>query len=460
MAKWPAGRRAVRLWMAAAVMTAALSGCGGGGKEEAAGEQAGAKEDLNAPVTLIFKSDFGDDQEAFDKKYGNKIKEKFPNVTVQFLPREQGVGINELITSGVYPDIMIGNTSNIDSFLINPGLAYDMSGLIKSANYDLDRFEPTLIEQMRNTNPKGELYGLPMPYGGMQVLFYNKGLFDKFGVPYPTDGMTWDEVYELAKKMTRVDGGQVYRGFSSFIGAVLRDNQLSVSYLDPKADKLNDTEKWKRLLENLGRFYQIPNNNRDPKKRSQTEESGAFMKNMNVAMMVNQFGQYTGIPEEIDWDMAAIPTFKEAPDTGTQINSAYWFITRTNEHKDISFAIISYLLSDEVQALDAKQQATVPSLKSANAGDAFRSLGQDVPALQGKNVKALFYHKPAAAPPKRDPGLVGADPNKLKVALETAFNQYTLDNVDMNTVLRQTEEAVQKLAEEKKNNQQTESAGK
>ncbi|WP_282937214.1 ABC transporter substrate-binding protein [Paenibacillus sp. RC67] len=435
--------------LVAAILTTVLSGCGGS-KAEDVKSDAKVKVDLNEPVTLIFKSDFGDDQDAFDKKYGNKIREKFTNVTVKFLPREQGVGINELITSGVYPDIMIGNTSNIDSFLINPGLAYDMRELIKSNNYDLNRFETTLIDQMRNTNPNGDIYGLPMPYGGMQLMFYNKGLFDKFGVPYPTDGMTWDEVYEVAKKMTRVDGGVVYRGFSSFIGAVLRDNQLSVPYLDPKADKLGDTEKWRRLLENLGRFYEIPNNNRDPKKRSQTEEAGAFNKNMNVAMMVNQFGQYAGIPPEVNWDMVSIPTFKEAPGVGTQINSAYWFITKTNKHKEISFAVISYLLSDEVQALDAKQLATVPSLKNTN--DAFKTLGQDVPELKGKNVKALFYHKPAPTPPKRADGLIGADPNKLKVALETAFNSYTLDSVDINTVLRQTEEAVQKLVEEKKNN--------
>ncbi|WP_248924420.1 hypothetical protein [Paenibacillus hamazuiensis] len=72
-----------------------------------------------------------------------------------------------------------------------------------------------------------------------------------WGVPYPKDGMTWDEVYDLAKKMTRTD--EAIRGFSSFISAVLRDNQLSVPYIDAKADKMADSEQWKKIFANLAR---------------------------------------------------------------------------------------------------------------------------------------------------------------------------------------------------------------
>lgn len=428
--------------------TLALTACGNSNGKEASKEPS---VNLNEPVTLMFISQFADDLDKFNRMYGDKIRAKFPNVTINFVPRAAGTGIVDLVTAGNYPDIMYGNTSDIDNFLITTGLAYDMTDLVKKSNYDLTRFEPILLDNIRNTNPAGALYGLPMPYYGENVLFYNKSLFNKFGVAYPKDGMTWDDTYELAKKMTRVEGGETYRGFSSFISSVLRDNQLAIPYLDPKADKMYESEKWKKLLTNLGRFYEIPNNNRDPKKKSQTEEYNAFHLKLNIAMQVNQFGRYTDFPADtLDWDMVTMPTFKEAPNTGSQAVSFYWYITQTNKHKELSFEILKYLLSDELQVQEAKQLAGVPSLKSTN--DAFKVIGQDVPALKGKNIQALYKNKPAPAFPKRDSNLTGADPNKLKIAIESAFNKVYLDQVDVNTALREASDEMDKAIQEKKAN--------
>ncbi|MCZ8513529.1 extracellular solute-binding protein [Paenibacillus filicis] len=439
-------------WLSVLLLASALAGCSGG--SGAPKEQSkGADVNLNEPVTLTFVSQFADTKDYFDKLYGDRIRKKFPNVTINFIQRGTGTGINDLIASGTYPDIMYGNLSDIDGFLIDQGLAYDMSDLVKKFNFNLSALEPVHIDSIKNSNPDGALIGLPMPSSQVQVLFYNKALFDKFGVPYPKDGMTWDETYDLARKMTRVDGGQVYRGFSSFIGALLRDNQLSVPYLDPKADQMAAQEKWAGLINNLGRFYAIENNNRDPKKRSQTEEYTAFQKNMNVAMQVNQLTRYLEFPSELNWDMVTIPTFKEAPNTGSQPGAYYWYITKTNKSKDISFAIIAYLLSEEVQLDMAKTLGLVPSLK--NTGDLFKAIGKDVPQLQGKNVQAVYKYKPAEASPKREKGLIGGNPNDLKKSMEKAFDSVTLDKVDVNTALRTAQEEMAKSIETKKANVKT-----
>ncbi|WP_028549117.1 ABC transporter substrate-binding protein [Paenibacillus sp. UNC451MF] len=435
---------------AASFMVPTLAACSNSKDEKAAEAPKSAEVNYNETATLTIVSQFGDTQEYFDKLYGNRIKRKFPNVTINFIPRGTGTGINDLVAAGTYPDIMYGSLSDIDGFLIDNGLAYDMSELVKKNAYDLSRFDQVHIDSIKNTNPDGALYGLPMPSSQVQVLFYNKALFDKFGVPYPKDGMTWDDTYELAKKMTRTDGGEVYRGFSSFIGSVLRDNQLSYPYLDPKADQMYDNEKWKQLLSNLSRFYQIPNNNRDPKKKSQTEEYTAFHAKMNVAMQVNQLTRYLEFPKELNWDMVTIPTFKELPNVGSQSGAYYWYISNTNKNKDLSFHVISYMLSDEVQLDMAKTIGLVPSLKSSS--DIFKSIGQDVPELKGKNIQAVYKYKPAAAPPKRDKGLIGANPNELKKIVEKIFDRTTLDNVDINTALRDAQEEMAKQVDAKKAN--------
>ncbi|MDB5083173.1 MAG: carbohydrate transporter substrate-binding protein [Bacilli bacterium] len=403
---------------------------------------------LNEPVTLVFKSQFGDTQDTFDQKYGNKIRAKFPNVTIKFSQRDATNNINTLVNSGDVPDIMYGNLSGIDDLLINPGLAYDMTPMVQKYHYDLNRFEPVLLDNIRKTNPTGALYGLPMPSGGVQVLFYNKDLFDKFGVGYPKDGMTWDDVYDLAKQLSRVDGGTTYRGFSSFISAILRDNQLSVPYLDPKADQMADPAKWTQIFNNLSRFYAIPNNTRDPKQKSQTYELQTFAAQKNVAMQVNQFGQYTSFPADMHWDMVSMPVFKDGPKAANQSQYYYWFITNSNQHKDISFQIVSYMLSDEMQLADTKQFADIPSLKSSSS--IYKSIGQDVPVLQGKNIHATYYYAPAPSSPARDPKLIGADPNDLKVTMENEFNQVTLSNVDINTAMRDAQDAMSKAIDKKK----------
>ena len=437
----------ISLMLSIALAVSLLSACGNASDS---GADSGKKTsvDLTEPVTLMFKSFFGDSADLFNQLYGDRIRKKFPNVTINFIPRDSGTGLADLVAAGQYPDIVYGNTSDIDSSLIDLGLAYDMTELIKKDNYDLNRFQPELLDAMRNTNPDGALYGLPMPYTNEFVLFYNKDIFDKFGVAYPKDGMTWDDAYELAKRMTRVDGDQVYRGFSSFIGALLRDNQLSVPYLDPKADKMYDPEAWKKLLSNLARFYEIPNNNRDPKKRSQTEEYQYFHVKKNVAMQANQFTRYLEFPSDLNWDMTTLPVFKEAPNTGTMASSYYWFITPTNKHKELSFEIIKYMLSDEVQLDFARKLAYVPSIKNSN--NMFSEIGKEVPLLKGKNIAAIYKLKPAPALPKRDRGLVGANPNELKKIMEQTFDKITLDNVDMNTALREAQEAMAKQVEAKK----------
>ncbi len=58
----------------------------------------------------------------------------------------------------------------------------------------------------------GKLYELPFR-NDFWVLYYNKDLFDKKGIAYPTNDMTWDEYDLLARQMTDTTfGSQVYGG--------------------------------------------------------------------------------------------------------------------------------------------------------------------------------------------------------------------------------------------------------
>ena len=57
----------------------------------------------------------------------------------------------------------------------------------------------------------GKTYALPFRKDN-NMIFYNKDLFDKAGVPYPEDGMTMAEYHELAAKLTSGTGNDKVYG--------------------------------------------------------------------------------------------------------------------------------------------------------------------------------------------------------------------------------------------------------
>ena len=54
-------------------------------------------------------------------------------------------------------------------------------------------------------NIEGDYYGVPY-CKNIQVVYYNKNMFDDAGVAYPKDGWTWDDFRDTAKKLTKGEG--------------------------------------------------------------------------------------------------------------------------------------------------------------------------------------------------------------------------------------------------------------
>ncbi|WNY32732.1 extracellular solute-binding protein [Curtobacterium flaccumfaciens] len=69
--------------------------------------------------------------------------------------------------------------------------------MAKQADLDLSEYDQTGLDGMK---VDGKLYGLPYDTGPM-VMFYNKDIFDKAGVPEPKPGWTVDEFEDAAKQL-------------------------------------------------------------------------------------------------------------------------------------------------------------------------------------------------------------------------------------------------------------------
>jgi multiple sugar transport system substrate-binding protein len=420
-----------------ALLLTACTGKDENGKKET--EAAKPKE----PVGLsIWQTIMNVSEEQFKQEYGNKIKEKFPEVTLRFIPYTgKGSAIQDLIAAGQMPDIIYASVGHVFFGVLDPQLQYDMTELIKKNQFDLSRFDPALIERQKQM-AKGGIYGLPTSMDTL-VLYYNKDIFDKFGLAYPKNGMTWDETYELAKKLNRNEAGVSYRGFGIATGAMFTVNPLSLQSVDPAGEKARfaTDEGFKKLFENFSRFYKIPGNEVNAQNITLAKQRELFDKEKVTAMFVNTgaFASST-YKDTMNWDVVSLPSFSETPGVGSQPIPTYFYITNQSKKKDKAFEVISYLTSNEFQQFSTKQ-GKFTSLTDKTIRSTF---GEDIPYFKGKNVKAMFPVKNAAPTP-----LTKYDSVAL-ASLGTQFDQVILGPKDINTALRDAVEDANKKIETEK----------
>jgi len=87
--------------------------------------------------------------------------------------------------------------------LVDGGRVLDLTPYLSRVGVDAGSFDATVRSVFRRGNA---MYALPRGYSPV-VLAYNKDLFDRAGVPYPTDDWTWDDFLRLAHQLTRdLDG--------------------------------------------------------------------------------------------------------------------------------------------------------------------------------------------------------------------------------------------------------------
>jgi multiple sugar transport system substrate-binding protein len=311
-------------------------------------------------------------------------------------------------------------------------LVDDLTPEIKKFHFDLGRLAPAAIQASQSYSGTGGMLFMPYYFQSI-VLFYNKNIFDKFGVSYPKDGMTWEETIELVKRLSRTEGGQLYRGLDFPIPSIVGNSQLSLAVTDPKTNKaVINTDGWKHWFNVIKGVYEVPGNELEAKLVN--KQNDYFMKDQTLAMLISVDSTIpeliTSEPAGLNWDMVTMPTFREAKDTGMMVNAPYYAITPTSVHKDQAFQAIGELLSDQAQ-LNSSRNGRLTVL---NNPDINKELGSGLPALKGKNIAALYKLKFADH-------AVGTPYDKF--ALNSAvksFRDVIINHKDVNTALREAEE--------------------
>lgn len=390
-------------------------------------------------ITLIFKIPWG--EEMFDELIKDAVEETYPNITLENVGGAvDAEGLEENFAEGIVPDIMLAH--NGFDILYEADAAYPLDELIELHQTDLSRFREGLIDIVKARDPEGsnQIYGLPFE-DFAPVLFYNKDIFDQFGVDYPTDGMTWDEVIDLAKEVSGERDGTEYRGlaFQTSWHYSFALSQLSPHGTDPETGEVlfSEHEEFRKFIDLFDELRSIPGNE---------ENIVAGFMDQNVAMTLQHLNEMKSYSDAgLNFDIVSFPVWSEKPDAGpVKFIGQTLAINKHSEHKTAAYKVIELLTSAEKQTENVRLGRISPLADFDVMSEFLRA---DLPDHE-YNLEGALALGPAEPPVYTEWGpYIQWNPNDF-------YNEIILEHFESGddpiTTLRKMEETYQAIVDEEK----------
>ncbi len=380
------------------VMTVVVAACGNQGKSNQAVDSLSRDEAGSLKIAYT-------NEEIFYMQYGNAFTAMFPNVAVEVIATESiwntddpATELKKLVDEQK-PDV-VSLTEDQYELLANDGYLYDLDTVIKQDQFEITKMLPGAIELLKNKGG-GKLYGLS-PSFSSKALYYNKDMFDKYKVPYPTDRMSWEEILQLAERFPTEGQGEeqtyglVLSGNTAFDLVETMGTAKGLTYVDYDSGQLSiQTDEWKAIIETVTNSYKsgkvsIPSGSNPFGGGGIIRRAGGVsmsisMGTMNfaagkAAMTIDQSflmnmlqmsermggatkrGAVSASPngssaggsklleiQEINWDLVTIPVDPTNPDvTGALGLDTIWSISASAENLSPAWELIKYINGDQL----------------------------------------------------------------------------------------------------------------
>lgn len=315
--------------------------------------------------------------ESFPLSYGDYFAVKFPDIEVEIISTSQLVPPGQdypqrydSMLREQKPDLLITHSVAEYRRWADQGLLMDLEPFVKRSKFDLDSFTPAAVSQLRMNN-ENKLFGLA-PELTSSALYYNKDLFDRYGVPYPTNRMSWDEVFQLAGRFP-VDPDPEKRIYGihlkywtpfDFVYDVA--NTEGAAFISPDGKRMTlESDLWSRAFSHVvggfrsGRLYYYY---KDGKPISygpnETKQMDLFSAN-KAAMMINDTEQMFRMKQwgeaGINWDIVTVPIDPANPDYARYFNVApIYAIAAGAANADAAWEVVRYFNSEEAAKVSQK----------------------------------------------------------------------------------------------------------
>lgn len=396
------------------------------------------------PVSLtIFNSNYAN-ADAFREQFVDPVTKKYPFISMEIISNSADSRIETLVATGSTPDLVQGAGPAFANTLTELDYPAVLDPYIKKYQFDLAKFNPLTLQSYRAYTGTEET--LLMPAGALDfvLLYYNKGLFDRFGVAPPEQAMTWEDVYQLARTMTRVEDGVQYRGLDIQDNTLITYNQLSLSFVDPGTNKAAvNNDGWARWFNTMKSFYEIPGNLNEATMTNIGAKIDELSKSQTLAMLVVGpiIGRLGPIEREtgLEWDVVSMPYFSGQDAVSTQASAPFLAVSKTSKHQEQAFLAVEAVLSDENLVYRAENIGLTVSA-DPEINKKFAENNED---LKGKNVAALLDYK-VAAPQE----VFTKYDSIVQNVLINKFREMVTTGKDSNTILREAEELANQRIED------------
>lgn len=342
-----------------------------------------------AQTTIRYSNWVTHEEEEVERELIARFEKNNPDIKVQFEPIPWADYKQKLIvqlSAGNAPDVL--NISQLaewaDFQVLTP-----LEEFIENSNLNMDDFFTAVVNAGRydgTTTGKGNLYGLPMNAGAF-VLYYNKDLFDEYGIDYPDEGWTYSKLIEVGKEFVEdFDGDGNFDQFGlhyqnmwdrQFIDIIMRGHGGKL-WNDDKTKCLADTpesmEGIKFISDTANKYHVAP-------LFAETTDNISF-ENGNIAMVIHHTYANSLFREraKFDWGITRMP----AGPSGFQNTSAWGHeigLYAKSNKKKAGWKFIQFLASREAQEYRLAELSIVPSRKSVFESEAFKNI--KVPSNMG-----------------------------------------------------------------------------
>lgn len=419
------------------VFAIVLSGCNKEVDEGPAGNQGTEPippEKIEQPVELSIYVDLPTEfsDEEIDEYIREPLKKKHPHISIGEIVRNgPGTRREEVITAGNFPDLIYTTNFNIIPFR-ELSLAHDLVDLAKQNNFDFNQvFQPVTVNNLISlSGGDGQIMGMPFSANWWGTV-YNKDLFEKFGVPYPEDLMSYNDALELARLLTRKEDNIQYIGLDlrtmNFVAS-----GLSLPMVDPVSMKANiNNEAFRPLFTLYEDLYAIPGYVGSD--GAFTWAGDGFTKTKHVAIYVSPINAIIlrSATSDVNWDVTTALNFKEAVGTEREEDVHILMMSSTSKHKNAAFQVMALTTSEDVQKAMARNGRIPAALQFSQFENDYMA---NKPEFKDKNWAGMFKAVRREISPRSEYSSIASS------VLVTANKRLATEGIDINTLMRELQE--------------------
>lgn len=316
-----------------------LSGCSFGKQDE--------------PVTLTINYP---SEQQFYQMYAHDFEKKYPHITIKVVNQDMNEQSVEPSTDVIFIDQL-----HVYNRLVEEGNLINLESNIHKTAFPISELSPIVVNSLRS-EVDGGIYGLS-PSFISHALYYNRELFEKNGIPFPKNQMTWKEIFDLAKRFPNQgsDGERIYGFKSNYYTAIafsmiLRVGQTEgLQFINPETLKVNfQSDEWKTIFSDVIQLFQY-NVVYDQEDTMTGEIVPSPMLTGKAAMEIQSYStaynfdahsQFVGAPT-IKWDMVTVPVATRMSDQSDYYDiQEIYGISSTANHAEEAWKLIEFITGD------------------------------------------------------------------------------------------------------------------